>query len=514
MKNTDIKNNAEDSKKTMPIALKRGREYMKAFIFIMPAIVVAAFAAGGLYIGKNAVEKEQQTEYISDISVDKDKNVLSDTNGNTGEMKERASEKKALVKAIKAKVDKAKAKSGKPADGVFEGNSVCEKFGYTVSLKVKFKNGDPVAVYDMKLLNNQDSANLPFMNKAWKGIAERIVGNRTSDIDIVSGATYSSNAIINAYFDARNKAVAKQNGEKVQETPVPAPSPSKRPVTVSVKNDKKNKLPEGTIVDGSYKVSEVCEPDEDEDFEKYTMTAVFTFKNGKCIKISDITSNSESNKAYYMKAANGTASDKGVVTQIEGKSAYDNITINAVSGATCSSKTIYRLYIKALEKAARNKEKTPAPQESKKPQTVPVPQESKKPSAAESSTPTSTPASGTDPDPQPTVSPVLIPLNNGVYSETVTVYPDENNEFEEYTIFADVVFEENRLKGIENAVLSDETNRFYYNKALNGTKTKPGLLSQIEARQEGEYDMVSGATCSSKALQQLYLMALDEAKIK
>ena len=80
----------------------------------------------------------------------------------------------------------------------------------------------------------------------------------------MSGATYSSNAIISAYLDARNKAVAKSEGKKLKATAKPTPVPSKKPTAVKV--PKPVKVPSGAIADGKYKVSAVCEPDEDEDF--------------------------------------------------------------------------------------------------------------------------------------------------------------------------------------------------------------------------------------------------------
>ena len=146
------------------------------------------------------------------------------------------------------------------------------KFGYTVSLKAKFKDGKPVALYGMKMLNSNDSSNDAYMARAWREMVKRIIGGVTdngavSDVDSVSGATYSSNAVISAYLDARNKAIAKSEGKKLKATAKPTPVPSKKPTAVKV--PKPVKVPSGAIADGKYKVSAVCEPDEDEDFEKY-----------------------------------------------------------------------------------------------------------------------------------------------------------------------------------------------------------------------------------------------------
>ena len=415
------------------------------------------------------------------------------------------------VKKAVATVKKTKAKNGKPADGVFDGSSVCEKFGYTVSLKAKFKDGKPVALYGMKMLNSNDSSNDAYMARAWREMVKRIIGGATdngavSDVDSVSGATYSSNAVISAYLDARNKAIAKSEGKKLKATAKPTPVPSKKPTAVKV--PKPVKVPRGAIADGKYKVSAVCEPDEDEDFEKYTLSAWFTFKNGKCTAISDFSSTAESNKNYYMKAAKGNGKITGITEQILKKQSADDI--SAVSGATCSSKTIVELYIKALDKAAKKAgvTKTPTPSQS----AVPTSKPDETGSPENTAYPTPTQAPWPSQSVEPTPEPSLVPLNPGTYKETVTVYPDESNDFEEYTLTADVIFNDNRFCGFDNVTLSDETNRFYYNKAVNGTKTKPGLISQINAKQNDELDGVSGATCTSNALIELFSKAWNEAK--
>ena len=384
------------------------------------------------------------------------------------------------VKKVVATVKKTKAKTGKPADGVFDGSSVCEKFGYTVSLKAKFKDGKPVALYGMKMLNSNDSSNDAYMARAWREMVKRIIGGAAdngavSDVDSVSGATYSSNAVISAYLDARNKAIAKSEGKKLKATVKPTPVPSKKPTAVKV--PKPAKVPSGAIADGKYKVSAVCEPDEYEDFEKYTLSALFTFKKGKCTNISSFSSTAESNKNYYMKAANGNGKITG---------------------------------IKALDKAAKKAgvTKTPTPSQSAvptlKPEDTNVPENTSSPTLPS----TSAPSQSAEPTPMPS----LVPLKSGTYTETVTVYPDEFEEFYEYTLTADVLFDNNRFCGFDNVTLSDETNRFYYNKAVNGTKTKPGIISQINAKQNDELDGVSGATCTSNALIELFSKAWNEAK--
>lgn len=498
---------------------------LKMLIFIIPSIVIAGFSLRGIYVANNDLAHYRKIE----------KNILADISGGNDDTKRKSEDKADIDKTdtklsdtdTKTKVTAVadtKKKSGKPADGEFSGESICEKFGYTVSLKVRFKNGETVAVYGMKMSGNTDSANNTFMNKAWSGMVNRLVGKNVSDADAVSGATYSSKAIINAYMDAYNKAVAKADGKtiKIALKKTTMPVSTKKPVAIKV--DKKKKVPKSSIADGNYKVSAVCEPDENEDFEKYLLSAVVKFSKGKCVKIADFLSTAEANKTYYMRAANGASGEKGVVGQIVNRQSSDGI--SAVSGATCSSKTIVNLYLKALNKAAKKggikPQKTPAP--SKIPVEVPAPADTAVPANTVNPLQTDVPASSkpltsSEPmissTPQETALPEpSILLRSGTYSKVATVYPDESKAFEEYTISADLLFNDNHFAGFSNVVLSDETNRFYYNKSVNGTKKIPGLLTQINAALNGEFDAVSGATCTSKTLIGMYREALDEAVIK
>ena len=499
---------------------------LKMLIFIIPSIVIAGFSLRGIYVANNDLAHYRKIE----------KNILADISGGNDDTKQKSEDKADNDKTdtklsdtdTKTKVTAVadtKKKSGKPADGEFSGESICEKFGYTVSLKVRFKNGETVAVYGMKMSGNTDSANNAFMNNAWSGMVNRLVGKNVSDADAVSGATYSSKAIINAYMDAYNKAVAKADGKTIRKTVLKKttmPVSTKKPVAIKV--DKKKKVPKSSIADGNYKVSAVCEPDENEDFEKYSLSAVVKFSKGKCVEIADFLSTAEANKNYYMRAANGASGSKGVVGQIISRQSSDGI--SAVSGATCSSKTIVNLYLKALKKSAKKggikPQKTPAP--SKIPVEVPAPTDTAVPSNTGNPLQTDVPASSkpltssepmTSSTPQDTTSPEpSILLRSGTYSKVATVYPDESKVFEEYTISADLLFNDNHFAGFSNVVLSDETNRFYYNKSVNGTKKIPGLLTQINAALNGELDAVSGATCTSKTLIGMYREAFDEAVIK
>ena len=97
---------------------------------------------------------------------------------------------------------------------------------------------------------------------------------------------------------------------------------------------------------GTYKVSVSCEPDEDEDFDPYTISMDITIKKDKITEISNITANTNStNKAYTNDAK------KGMVSKIVANGNADGV--NTVSGATCSSKAIKDVCQKAFNTAKK-----------------------------------------------------------------------------------------------------------------------------------------------------------------
>ena len=105
-------------------------------------------------------------------------------------------------------------------------------------------------------------------------------------------------------------------------------------------------------VSGTYEVTVPCEPDEDEDFEGYNLTMSVTIRGDKIVAITDITGDGASdNDRYILKAANGTSSIKGVVSQIIEKGMSEDI--DTVSHATCSSNAILEGCKKVLEAAER-----------------------------------------------------------------------------------------------------------------------------------------------------------------
>ncbi len=210
-----------------------------------------------------------------------------------------------------------------------------------------------------------------FLNRA-KAVAANVVEQQSTEVDIVSGATYSSNGILDAIKDALENAKkateeAAGNGEdnssdndtsdgdnETDDSNTSGGGDGSGEDNGSEEGDGSGEADNSDSIyrDGDYAVSVTCEPDEDEDFEAYTLSMTVTIKNDKITAVKDISGDGDSGNDRYIKwAAEGRGSYTGVVAQITGAGLPDNI--DAVSRATCSSKAIIEACRQALNKAKR-----------------------------------------------------------------------------------------------------------------------------------------------------------------
>lgn len=386
----------------------------------------------------------------------------------------------------KSEKKRQKTASGLPADGTYVGSAVCEKFGYTISIKVTFKNGKATKIFGLKITENDDSANIAYWVKAYKPTVKKILKSQSSDVDVVSGATYSSNAIMEAFENAKTKAINK-NGKKIKKKKKESNSKKKTDKKTVINTKDENALDAKKAADGTYHVEAVCESDESKEFEKYDMYADVTFVGGKLTQISNIKSNAESNQKYYQKAANGTSKYKGIVAQLIDKQSASGI--SAVSGATCSSKTILLLYVEALKKATG--------------QQVQI--------AIGDGTTDDTEKTDSEKGEDETSDGKLLAVKDGTYVENVIVEPDEELEFDTYWMVTEITFKSGTVENIEIISSTDESNQAYYNKALNGTRLRVGILEQLKSNPLKVPDIVSGATCSCNALYEAFKNACISA---
>lgn len=230
------------------------------------------------------------------------------------------------------------------------------------------------------ILVTEQADDAAFFARAEK-LIDTVIEKQSTDVDVVSGATYSSKGILEAINEALKAADEATNGKKpdVDETETDKPEESDVPETDETDTPETDEtdesdvpetgetdesdipeteetempeIPQTVYIDGDYRVSVTCSPDEDEDFAAYTLSAKVTIKNDKITAISDIAGDGDAGNASYIKrAASGTSKIKGVVAQIIEKGLPEEIDV--VSRATCSSNSIADACRKALEQAKR-----------------------------------------------------------------------------------------------------------------------------------------------------------------
>lgn len=248
------------------------------------------------------------------------------------------------------------------------------------------------------ILITESSDDEAFFNRAMDVVKKVIRTQKTDDVDTVSGATYSSKGLLNAIKNALKQAEKVTNGESIDEKPdltelkeliekaekleedaytetswavlqtrladakdaleetkqtAVDKAVEKLKTAIAQLESKDGKDEENTkYISGIYEVTVPCKPDDDEDFEEYNLTMTVTIRDDKIMAITDITGDGDSsNDRYITKAANGTSSIKGVVSQIIDKGMPEDI--DTVSHATCSSNAILEGCKKVLEAAER-----------------------------------------------------------------------------------------------------------------------------------------------------------------
>lgn len=232
----------------------------------------------------------------------------------------------------------------KYADGTFEGTGEGYKGDVTVSVTISEHK-----IKSVNIVKNSDDKE--YFSKA-SALCDSIVKMQSTDIDTVSGATYSSYGILDAVSNALSKSYSKAVEEQGKTT-VPTTSVT---TTTTTKISETTPSEDVKLINGIFYGSAFCLPDESEDFEEYELSVKLTFENGVITDISEIAGISDdydtSNDWYVDRAANGTSRNKGVVSQILSKQKTDDI--DTVSGATCSSNAI----IKAVENALKTTEES------------------------------------------------------------------------------------------------------------------------------------------------------------
>lgn len=257
-------------------------------------------------------------------------------------------------------------------EGVYYGTAE----GYLDDIKVAIVIQDKTLKAVVIVEENDDET---FFKRA-RAVAENMVKKQSVDVDVVSGATYSSKGIIGAVKEALKEAEKATKGENNNNNNSGSNNNNGNNNNGNNSNNNGNNNNNGNTnngndnngntnggnngdnenpdetkyiyADGEYTVIVPCLPNEDGDFEAYSLTMKVTISKDKITDISEIKGDGSSdNDSYIKRAVQGTSKLPGVVTQILEKGTLEEI--DTVSRATCSSNSILEGCNLALETAKK-----------------------------------------------------------------------------------------------------------------------------------------------------------------
>lgn len=396
-------------------------------------------------------------------------------------------------------------------DGVYEGQA--EGFDGTVTVKVTIKNGK------IKKISNTNTDTPEFFNKAWKTIKSNVISRQsTSEIDTVSGATFSSNGILGALSQALSKAdqsgTTDSKEEDITPTPTAVPDETVTPIPTEIPHPTKtpdNPSDEQPVVkllkDGIYIGSAMGYSGK--------VNITLTIKDGK---ITEVTNTNSDTRSFFNKAW------RSIQPKILEKQSTEGI--DTVSGATFSSMGILDASKIALEQAkntevqpsvtpepteAPDSTEKPEPTNTPKPTSVPEPTTAPEPTAVPEPTETPAPTSAPEPTdtpensvtPEPTATPEPTPVPAGAYTDGTYTGIGEGNDGPD-SVQVTVTISGGQIVGATYFSYDDEE---YADTAWEG------ILGQVMGKQSADsVDTVSGCTYSSQGFIQAFRNALNQAK--
>lgn len=396
-------------------------------------------------------------------------------------------------------------------DGVYEGQA--EGFDGTVTVKVTIKNGK------IKKISNTNTDTPEFFNKAWKTIKSNVISRQsTSEIDTVSGATFSSNGILGALSQALSRAdqsgTTDSKEEDITPTPTTVPDETVTPIPTEIPQPTKtpdNPSDEQPVVkllkDGTYTGSAMGYSGK--------VNITLTIKDGK---ITEVTNTNSDTRSFFNKAW------RSIQPKILEKQSTEGI--DTVSGATFSSMGILDASKIALEQAkntevqpsvtpepteAPDSTEKPEPTNTPKPTSVPEPTTAPEPTAVPEPTETPAPTSAPEPTdtpensvtPEPTATPEPTPVPAGAYTDGTYTGIGEGNDGPD-SVQVTVTISGGQIVGATYFSYDDEE---YADTAWEG------ILGQVMGKQSADsVDTVSGCTYSSQGFIQAFRNALNQAK--
>ena len=411
---------------------------VKGITAIIPAVCLAVLMVTVLTGYKTPQAKKYEASETEDISQIKEA-LAKESTAEMAETTKKNTTKKGKKGAIDVK------------DGTYKGSA--NGYGGKVTVNVTVSKKTMTAIDVVSASGETDS----FFQRA-KGVIDEMLTAQSTDVDVVSGATYSSNGIIgavkNALFgtESNNATAAAANAGNAGGS---APSVSK--VSES-----------GTWKDGTYTGS-------GKGFGG-TISVKVTVKNGK-ISAIDVTSASGETASYFSKA-------KGIIPKmISGQTTN----VDAASGATYSSNGIITAVRNALSKAETGKSSTKKKKKKNK-------KNKKKNSGSNSNNNNNNiaaPAEG---------------YEDGTYTGSAAC---SGEQFKEYSVTANVTIKNGKISAVEVSSTAKGTNLKQF-MSRDEIKNLPSLI--VSKNGTSGVDAVSGATYSSHAIFNAVNDALSKAK--
>lgn len=385
--------------------------------------------------------------------------------------------------------------SGTWKDGTYTGSG--KGFGGTISVKVTVKDGK-ISAIDVTSASGETAS---YFSKA-KGIIPKMISGQTTNVDVASGATYSSNGIITA---VRNALSTAETGKSSTKKKKKKNKKNKKKNSGSNSNNNNNNIaaPAEGYEDGTYTGSAACSG---EQFKEYSVTANVTIKNGK-ISAVEISSTAKGTNLKQFMSRDEIKNLPSLIVSKNGTSGVD-----AVSGATYSSHAIFNAVNDALSKAKKNSSSTEKKEETtteKKEETTTEKKEETTTEKKEETTTEKKEETTTEKKEETTENPDEGKnYKNGTYKVSVSCEPDEDEDFDPYTISMDITIKKDKITEISNITANtNSTNKAYTNDA------KKGMVSKIIANGNADsVNTVAGATCSSKAIKDACQKAFNAAK--
>ena len=111
-----------------------------------------------------------------------------------------AAAKTSSEQAVSSQAESVQAQTGNYKDGTYQGSGTGFRRG-TTTVSVTVKNGE---ISDVQVLSYEDDR--PFFNRAYSTVVKEIISQQSTEVDAVSGATFSSRGIMAAVADALSNA--------------------------------------------------------------------------------------------------------------------------------------------------------------------------------------------------------------------------------------------------------------------------------------------------------------------